>query len=93
VGIIGMALLSLPMLQGSIRAIPASQRVVMGGLIGIGFYLLQQLSGHVASLLKWNPPGIVLTPAVVILVVAVYAQFLDSHKKRAGLRSAAAGGL
>jgi len=90
VAVIGMALLALPMLQGSIRAIPASQRVVMGGFIGIGFYLLQQLSGHVASLLKWNPPGIILTPAVVVLVVAVYAQFLDSHKKRTALRSAPA---
>jgi len=90
VAVIGMALLALPMLQGSIRAIPASQRVVMGGFIGIGFYLLQQLSGHVASLLKWNPPGIILTPGVVILVVAVYAQFLDSHKKRVALPSTAA---
>ncbi len=88
VAVIGMALLALPMLQGSIRAIPASQRVVMGGFIGIGFYLLQQLSGHVAGLLKWNPPGIILTPAVVVLMVAVYAQFLDSHKRRAKLRRA-----
>jgi lipopolysaccharide export system permease protein len=88
VAVIGMALLALPMLQGSIRAIPASQRVVMGGFIGIGFYLLQQLSGHVAGLLKWNPPSVIMTPALLILAVAVYAQFLDVHRKQAAQRRA-----
>jgi len=82
VAVIGMALLALPMLQGSIRAMPASQRVVLGGFIGIGFYLLQQLSGHVAGLLKWHPPSIIMAPAVLVLAVAVYAQFLDTRQKR-----------
>jgi lipopolysaccharide export system permease protein len=90
VAVIGMALLALPMLQGSIRAIPASQRVVIGGFIGIGFYLLQQLSGHVAGLFKWHPPSIIMTPALIVLVVAVYAQFMDGHNKRKALRRAAA---
>jgi lipopolysaccharide export system permease protein len=90
VAVIGMALLALPMLQGSIRAIPASQRVVIGGFIGIGFYLLQQLSGHVAGLFKWHPPSIIMTPALIVLVVAVYAQFMDGHSKRKALRRAAA---
>jgi lipopolysaccharide export system permease protein len=86
VAVIGMALLALPMLQGSIRAMPASQRVVLGGFIGIGFYLLQQLSGHVAGLLKWHPPSIIMAPAVLVLAVAVYAQFLDTRQKRLARR-------
>jgi lipopolysaccharide export system permease protein len=89
VALIGMALLALPLLQGSIRAIPASQRVVLGGFIGIAFYLLQQLSGHVAGLLKWHPPSIIMAPALLVLVVAVYGQFLDTRQKRVARRKAA----
>jgi len=89
VAVIGMALLALPMLLGSIRAIPAGQRVVIGGLVGIAFYLMQQLAGHLAGLFMLHPPGVIMTPAVVVLAVAVYAQFLDAHRKRRALRRAA----
>lgn len=88
VAIIGMALLTLPMLLGSIRAIPAGQRIVLGGLLGIGFYLLQQLAGHLAGLFALNPPGMIMSPAVLVLAVAVYAQFLDAHRKRWALKRA-----
>lgn len=91
VAIIGMALLTLPMLLGSIRAIPTGQRIVLGGLLGIGFYLLQQLMGHLAGLFTLNPPGMIMTPAVVVLLVSVYAQFLDDHRKRRALKHARKG--
>jgi len=87
--IVGMALLALPMLLGSIRAIPAGQRVVIGGIIGIVFYLLQQLSGHVAGLFKLHPPSVILAPALVVLAVGIYAQFLDADRKRRSRRKAA----
>jgi lipopolysaccharide export system permease protein len=90
VAIIGMALLTLPMLLGSIRAIPAGQRIVLGGLLGIGFYLLQQLAGHLAGLFALNPPGMIMTPAVLVLAVAAWAQFLDAHRKRWALKRAKA---
>jgi lipopolysaccharide export system permease protein len=41
--VVGMGLLALPLLLGSIRSISAGQRVVIGGFIGISFYLIQQL--------------------------------------------------
>ena len=88
VAVIGMALLSLPMLLGSIRSIPASQRVVLGGIIGIAFYLLQQLSGHLAGLFKLNPPLTIMAPALLVLVIAVYAQFPDSSRKLQARRRA-----
>lgn len=72
-GLLAMALLSLPFLLGSVRAVSASQRVMLGGLIGIGFYLLQQLSGHFASLFGLNPALIILTPPFVLLTVAIVA--------------------
>lgn len=88
VAVIGMTLLALPLLLGPVRSIPASQRMVLGGLIGIGFYLLQQLSGHVANLFHLNPPLCLMTPAVLLLAVAVYGQFTDHRRRRRALRRA-----
>ncbi len=72
-GLLAMALLSLPFLLGSVRSVSASQRVMLGGLIGIGFYLLQQLSGHFASLLGLNPALIILAPPFILLAIAIAA--------------------
>jgi len=72
-GLLAMALLSLPFLLGSVRAVSASQRAILGGLIGIGFYLVQQLSGHLAGILGLNPLLVVLSPPFVLLAVAVIA--------------------
>lgn len=72
-GLLAMALMSLPFLLGSVRAVSASQRTMIGGLIGIGFYLLQQLSGHMAGILGLNPPLVILTPPFVLLAIAIFA--------------------
>jgi lipopolysaccharide export system permease protein len=71
--LLAMALMSLPLLLGSVRAVSASQRVMTGGLIGIGFYLLQQLSGHLAGILGFNPSLLILTPPFVLLAIAIFA--------------------
>jgi len=69
--LVAMALMSLPLLLGSVRTVSASQRALTGGLIGIGFYLLQQLSGHLAGILGLNPALLILAPPFVLLAVAV----------------------
>jgi lipopolysaccharide export system permease protein len=73
-----MALMSLPLLLGSVRTVSASQRALSGGLIGIGFYLLQQLSGHLAGILGLNPVLLILTPPFILLILAVMA--IRHHK-------------
>lgn len=72
-GLLAMALMSLPFLLGSIRSVSAGQRVMIGGLIGIGFYLVQQLSGHLAGILGMNPALVILTPSFILLAVAIAA--------------------
>jgi len=72
-GLLAMALLSLPFLLGSVRAVSASQRVMIGGGIGIGFYLIQQLSGHLAGLFAVSPAIALLAPPFVLLAVAITA--------------------
>lgn len=72
-GLLAMALLSLPFLLGSVRSVSAGQRVMIGGMIGIGFYLVQQLSGHLAGILGVNPPLAILTPPLLLLAIAITA--------------------
>ena len=72
-GLLAMALLSLPFLLGSVRSVSASQRVMIGGLVGIGFYLVQQLSGHLTGILGMNPALVILTPPFIILAIAIAA--------------------
>jgi lipopolysaccharide export system permease protein len=88
--VIGMGLMALPLLLGSIRAISAGQRIVMGGLVGVGFYLLQQLAGHVTGLFNLHPPTIIMAPTVLLLAVAIYLQFIDVDRRRRAKRRAAA---
>ena len=71
--LLAMALLSLPFLLGSVRAVSASHRVMIGGLVGISFYLMQQLSGHLAGILGLNPSIVILTPPFILLAIAITA--------------------
>jgi lipopolysaccharide export system permease protein len=75
IAVLAMGLLSLPLLVGSTRLVSASQRIVMGGIIGIVFYLIQQMTGHAAGLFNLVPSLTILTPVVGLLVISVIAQF------------------
>jgi len=78
---LAMGLLSLPLLVGSTRAISASQRIMMGAIIGIVFYLLQQVTGHLAGLFSLVPSITILTPVFLLLAVAVMAQYWRGFRK------------
>lgn len=70
-GLLGMALLTLPFLLGSARSIPVGQRMTLGGVIGIGYYLLQQISGHIAGIFQLHIATTVLAPGIVVLCLAL----------------------
>ncbi len=82
IAVLAMGLLSLPMLVGSTRSISASQRIMMGGIIGIVFYLLQQVTGHLAGLFNLLPSLTILTPVFGLLIIAVAAQYWRGFRKR-----------
>lgn len=81
IAVIAMGLLSLPLLVGSTREISASQRIVLGGIVGIVFYLLQQMTGNLASLFNLTPSVTVLTPVFVLLAFSVIAQYWHGFGK------------
>ena len=66
-----MALLALPFLVGSTRSVSVGQRIAVGGLIGITYYLVQQISGHLAGIMQWNVMLTVLAPSLLVLCIAV----------------------
>ncbi len=70
-GVLGMALMALPFLLGSVRSVPVGQRIAMGGLIGITYYLVQQISGHLAGIMHWNVVLTVLSPGLLLLFIAI----------------------
>lgn len=84
--IIAMGLLSLPMLVGTTRSISAGQRIMTGGIIGILFYLLQQVTGNLAGLFELIPSLTILSPVLILLAISVFAQFWRGGFRRPGNR-------
>jgi lipopolysaccharide export system permease protein len=73
--VIALGLLSLPLLVGSTRSLSASQRILTGGLVGIGFWLLQQMTGQLAGLFGLPPGATIMLPVLLLLAIAVAAQY------------------
>jgi lipopolysaccharide export system permease protein len=66
-----MVLLSLSFVFGSTRIRNASQRIFTGMLVGILFYLANQVMGHLGLILDLPPLLTTLAPVAAVLVVAL----------------------
>ncbi len=67
-----MVFLAIPFVFGSLRSVTAGQRIVVGTLIGVGFYLFNQVVTYVTVVYELNPVAGALLPAVIASVYAVY---------------------
>lgn len=68
-----MILLSIPFVFGSMRDATAGYRIALGSVVGVAFYMANQIVGHLGLLLSLNPILVVMTPMLVMLVFAVLA--------------------
>ena len=66
-----MVMLSIPFVLGSLRAVSIGQRVTIGALLGIGFFLFDQMSGYVGLIYHVNPLFCASAPSVVFLAIAM----------------------
>jgi len=66
-----MVLLSLTFIFGSTRKRNASQRIFFGMLVGVVFYLSNQIVGNLGLVFDLPPLFTTLAPVSVILVVAL----------------------
>ncbi|MGB1884500.1 MAG: LPS export ABC transporter permease LptG [Gammaproteobacteria bacterium] len=73
VSVIAMTLLALPIVLGGAQPRSTGFRIVIGGAIGITFYLLQQVSGQSTELFNVAPALAAFAPPIAILLVALIA--------------------
>ncbi len=66
-----MALLAIPFVFGLPRLTSSGQRLLLGTILGIVLYFLNQIISNLALLLNLNVPLVVMMPVAVILVTAL----------------------
>lgn len=66
-----MVLLAIPIVLGSLRAMTAGHRILIGTLLGVGFYLLNQVLAYVGLAYEMPPVLVAFAPLVVFLGVAL----------------------
>lgn len=66
-----MVFLAVPMVFRADRATSVGQRVLVGGLIGLGFHLLNQASGHLGVVYEIAPSLSAGGPALVMGVIGI----------------------
>ncbi len=70
--IAAMIVLAVPFVFGSLRNVGAGQRILVGFLIGLGFFIFNKLVGN-AGLVYINYPWIVaIIPTLVVLMIGVF---------------------
>lgn len=67
-----MVFLAVPFIFGPLRSVPVGQRVLVGTLVGIGFYVIDQGVGYVGLVYGWPPLLMVAAPTVAFLGLAVF---------------------
>lgn len=72
-GLIAMALLGVPFAMGSTRLMSTGARVALGGTLGMGFYLLEQLSMQLGLLYRLPAWATGLAPDLLALLAALSA--------------------
>lgn len=68
-----MVFLAIPFVFGPLRSVTAGQRLVVGTLIGVGFYLFNQVTTYVTLVYELNPIAGALLPAILFSTYAWYS--------------------
>ena len=66
--VIAMTLLGLPFVIGAVGTRSAGSRIVLGSSVGIGFYLLEQMSAHLSVIIGIPAAPAALAPATLVLI-------------------------
>jgi lipopolysaccharide export system permease protein len=69
--IAGMIILAIPFVFGSLRNVGAGQRILVGFLLGLGFYIFNDLAGKAGVIYLDYPWIAAVLPTLVILIVGM----------------------
>ncbi|OQW95467.1 MAG: LPS export ABC transporter permease LptG [Beggiatoa sp. IS2] len=69
---IAMIFIAIPFVFGSLRTVSIGQRVLVGALLGIGFYMLNQMASNFALVYEINPLVSALLPPLTFLGLATF---------------------
>jgi len=71
VGVLFAVLLAIPFVLGSLRSAGAGTRMMLGLLIGIGFFLLQRLIESGSVVFNLNPVVLAWLPTTLLALVTL----------------------
>ncbi len=67
-----MVFLSVPVVFGVLRSVGIGQRIFMGSLLGIGFFVLNKVFGHMAVVYSLNPLLAAALPGLLFLIGGIW---------------------
>ena len=73
VSVLIMATLALPFVLGSLRSADAGARMIIGLVIGLGYYVLGEVSANTGQVFALDPVMAAWAPSAVLLLLTAYA--------------------
>ena len=73
VTVVVMSLLAIPFVVGSLRSTGAGQRLFMGILLGIGFFLMNEIIGSSGQVYGLQPWATAMLPTLILAVITLFA--------------------
>lgn len=67
-----MVLLAVPFVLGPLRDTGAGQRLFIGVMIGIAFYVCNEVAGSLGQVYGWPAPAAALSPTLLLASVAIW---------------------
>jgi len=71
ISVVTMVLLAVPFIFGPLRSVGSGHRIMIGTLVGIGFYILGQIGNYVGLIYEFNPLLTATTPTLAFFGVAL----------------------
>ena len=70
--VMAMMLFTIPFVMGPLRSTGAGQRLLVGVLIGVGFYVINEVTANTGQLYGWTPLVSASLPTMLLVVVALW---------------------
>jgi lipopolysaccharide export system permease protein len=70
--VMAMMLFTIPFVMGPLRSTGAGQRLLVGVLIGVGFYVVNEVTGNTGQLYGWNPLLSAMLPTFLLVLIALW---------------------